>query len=232
MSWLANSIRTRGVDDNMMRSGPVISVVDATTTLAFLPASSDGKAGLIFICGSGISAEAYAPLLRPVAEAGYPVFIVKLPYRFAPLESTKQAAVDRARGVITAHPEVSHWVISGHSLGGALAARLAHADAGGLSGMVLIGTTHPKDDDLSFLHMPVTKVYASNDGIAPPDRVLSNQGLLPKHTKWVEIKGGNHSQFGRYGHQLFDGEATISREEQETITRSALLDAIAGVARS
>jgi predicted dienelactone hydrolase len=97
--------------------------------------------------------------------------------------------------------------------------------------MVLIGTTHPKEDDLSLLQIPVTKVYASNDGIAPPDRIRSNQGLLPKQTKWVEIRGGNHSQFGRYGHQLFDGTATISREEQETITRSAILEAITGVAK-
>jgi pimeloyl-ACP methyl ester carboxylesterase len=205
--------------------------VDQAATLAFLPASSDGKTALIFICGSGISAYAYAPLLRPIAEAGYPVFMVKLPYRFAPLGSHKQAAVDRARGVITAHPEVSHWVIAGHSLGGALAARVAQSDAGALSAMVLIGTTHPKEDDLSFLQIPVTKVYASNDGVAPPDRILSNQGLLPKHTKWVEIKGGNHSQFGRYGHQLFDGTATISRDEQETITRSAILETIAEVAK-
>jgi hypothetical protein len=97
--------------------------------------------------------------------------------------------------------------------------------------MVLVGTTHPKEEDLSFLQMPVTKVYASADGIAPPDRVLGNRGLLPKHTRWVEITGGNHSQFGRYGHQLFDGTATISREEQEMITRSAILEAIAAVAK-
>jgi pimeloyl-ACP methyl ester carboxylesterase len=210
-----------------MRSSAAISVVDNATTLAFVPVSSDRKTALIFLCGAGISAHAYAPLLRPIADTGVPVFVVKLPYRFAPLESNKRAAMDRARGVIAAHPEVSHWVISGHSLGGALAARLARSDEAGFSSLVLIGTTHPKEDDLSFLHMPVTKVYASNDGVAPPDVVLANRGLLPIHTKWVEIKGGNHSQFGRYGHQLFDGTATIIREEQEAITRSAILDAIA-----
>jgi pimeloyl-ACP methyl ester carboxylesterase len=137
--------------------------------------------------------------------------------------------MDSARRVIAAHPQVAHWVISGHSLGAALAARLARSDETALSALVLIGTTHPKEDNLSFLQIPVTKVYASHDGIAPRDRVLANRGLLPKHTRWVEITGGNHSQFGRYGHQLFDGTATISREEQEMITRSAILDAITGV---
>jgi pimeloyl-ACP methyl ester carboxylesterase len=231
MSWLANSVRTRGVDAATLRNSPAVSVVDQATTLAFLPVSSSGTTALIFICGSGVTADAYAPLLRPVAEAGYPVFVIKLPYRFAPLESNKQAAVDRARAVIAAQPATWHWVVSGHSLGGALAARLAQSDAGALSALVLIGTTHPKEHDLSGLQIPVTKVYASNDGIAPPARILANRGLLPANTTWVEISGGNHSQFGRYGHQLFDGAATISRDEQESITRSALLDALAARSR-
>jgi pimeloyl-ACP methyl ester carboxylesterase len=232
VSWLANSVRTRGVDENTLRSNEEVSILNDATGLTFLPASSNGPAALVFICGSGIAAEAYAPLLRPLAEEGFPVFVVKLPYRFAPLESHKQAAVGRAHGVIAAHPEVKQWVIAGHSLGGALAARIARVDSGSLSGMVLVATTHPKDDDLSFLRIPVTKIYASNDGVAPPDRVLANRGLLPSHTKWVEIAGGNHSQFGRYGHQLFDGTATISREAQEALTRAAILQVLAGIGGS
>ncbi len=229
VSWLANSVRTRGVDENTLRSDRKVSVLNDATGLTFLPGSSVGHTALIFFCGSGIAAEAYAPLLRPLAEQGFPVFIVRLPYRFAPLESHKQAAMGRASGVISAHPEVQHWVLAGHSLGGALAARMARVDSGALAAMVLVATTHPKDDDLSFLRIPVTKIYASNDGIASPDRVLANRGLLPQHTKWVEITGGNHSQFGRYGHQLFDGTATISREEQEELARSAILRMLAGI---
>jgi pimeloyl-ACP methyl ester carboxylesterase len=231
MLWLANSYRTRGVVDDMLRSSPAISVVDGAATLEFLPAASDGKPALIFICGSGVSAHAYAPMLRPIAAAGYSVFVVKLPYRFAPLESHKQAAVNRARGVIAAHPEIPRWVVSGHSLGGALACRVTQADPKAISAMVLIGTTHPKQDDLSDLQLPVTKVCASNDGIAPLDRIRSNKKLLPAHTKWVEIKGGNHSQFGHYGHQLFDGTATITRESQQAVTRSALIEALTEVER-
>lgn len=232
ISWLANSVRTRGVDEETLRSNREVTVLDDATGLTFLPVSTSGRTGLVFICGSGIAAEAYAPLLRPIAEQGFPVFIVRLPYRFAPLESHKRTALDRTREVIATHPEVARWVVAGHSLGAALAARLARSDARLLSAIVLIATTHPKDDDLSLLRIPVTKVYASNDGIAPPDRVLANRGLLPPHTKWIEIEGGNHSQFGRYGHQLFDGTATIGRVEQEALTRSALLRALAEVERT
>lgn len=86
-----------------------------------------------------------------------------------------------------------------------------------------------KQNDLSFLLLPVTKIYATNDGIAPAGKVLSNRRLLPESTKWIEIDGGNHSQFGHYGHQLFDGKASISREAQQAIVRSTLLESLAGV---
>lgn len=59
--------------------------------------------------------------------------------------------------------------------------------------------------------------------------MLANRGLLPADTTWVAIPGGNHSQFGRYGHQLLDGEATISREDQEAMTRKVLKEALAEV---
>jgi hypothetical protein len=55
---------------------------------------------------------------------------------------------------------------------------------------------------------------------------MANKGLLPHHTEWVQIEGGNHSQFGHYGHQLFDGTATVSRGVQQAATREAILKAL------
>ena len=77
----------------------------------------------------------------------------------------------------------------------------------------------------------MTKVYGSNDGVAPPDRVRANRALLPPHTRWIEIAGGNHSQFGRYGRQLFDSRPAIGRKEQERITRAAILEMLERVRR-
>jgi pimeloyl-ACP methyl ester carboxylesterase len=222
MGYLANSVRTRGVGDWLLASTTAVRVVDTDETLAFVPVSPSGR-GLIFICGSGVAAEAYGPLLRPVADAGYAVHIVKLPYRFAPFEAHKIAALGRVKRLIEQHPEIEEWVIAGHSLGGALAARTSEPKTVAL---VLIGTTHPKRHSLASLRIPITKVYATNDGIAPPERTLANRHLLPSHTKWMEIRGGNHSQFGHYGHQLFDGNASVAREEQQAMTRAALLEAL------
>jgi pimeloyl-ACP methyl ester carboxylesterase len=231
MTWLANSVRTRGVDDELLRSSNGVSVVDGATTLEFLPPTASSAAGLVFICGGGVAAPAYAPLLRPVADAGYPVFIVRLPFRFAPFASHKDEAITRAHQVIASHHAIRHWVIAGHSLGGALAARMVHASPQLVSGLMLMATTHPRDQDLSSLQLPVTKVYGTNDGVAPAATVQANARLLPPHTKWVAIDGGNHSQFGHYGHQLFDGTATISRDAQQTLVRSELLTMLSLVAR-
>jgi pimeloyl-ACP methyl ester carboxylesterase len=229
--WLTNSYRTRGLDPAVLESDAAVNVANTAATLDLSPVASKSETALIFICGSGVAAEAYLPMLRPVAEAGNAVFIVKLPYRFAPLESHKQAAIDRALDVIATHPRIRHWVVAGHSLGGALACRVVQSDHKSISGLVLIGTTHPKEDDLSSLPMPVTKIYGTDDGVAPPDRMFENRGLLPKHTRFVEIEGGNHSQFGHYGHQLFDGTPSISRETQQTTTRAALLEMLDNVAK-
>jgi len=209
-----------------MRGSAMVTVVETDETLEFVPAQP-ARSALVFVCGSGVAAEAYAPLLRPIAEAGYGVSIVKLPLRFAPLESHKQGAIERVRKVIAAHSQDRRWVIAGHSLGAALSCRVVQGGSDHIKAMVLLGTTHPKEDDLSGLKIPVTKVVASNDGVAPKNKVDANKHLLPATTKWVVIEGGNHSQFGNYGHQLMDGKATISREEQQRLARDAILERLA-----
>ena len=134
--------------------------------------------------------------------------------------------MDRVRDVIAAHPQVSRWAISGHSLGGALACRMVQSDPQAFSAMVLVGTTHPKLDD------PVLSCDASDEGLWLQRRRgaagadVIQQETTPEDTQWVEIDGGNHSQFGHYGHQLFDGKATTSREAQQAATRSAILEAL------
>lgn len=221
--WLANSYRTQGVDERLLLSDARVAVREDDAYLEFQPSARGARTALLFFCGSGVAAQAYAPLLRPVAEAGFPVVVVKLPYRFAPLESHKAEAIARAAGAMAAHPGIAGWVLSGHSQGGALAARFADGGARGVAALALVGTTHPKERSLAALAIPVAKVYGSHDEVAPAARVLANKRLLPPHTEWVEIVGGNHSQFGHYGRQLGDGTASIAREAQQEQVRAVLL---------
>jgi pimeloyl-ACP methyl ester carboxylesterase len=225
-SWMLNSFRTQGFPPSMLASDARVSVRRSQGVLSFMPTSAAASSGLVFIVGAGVAPEAYAPLLRPIAEEGHPVFVVALPYWIAPLEEHKTRAVLGARAIVEREAAAANWVLAGHSLGGALACRIAQDAPSKVKAMVLIGTSHPKTFDLSHARIPITKVVATRDGVATPEMVQANKHLLPAGTRWVEIEGGNHSQFGHYGHQLLDGSPTVSREEQQAAARAALLDAL------
>jgi hypothetical protein len=59
--------------------------------------------------------------------------------------------------------------------------------------------------------------------LATPDKIDASRPLLPPDAQWVAIEGGNHAQFGFYGPQSGDNEATISREEQQAQIAAATL---------
>jgi pimeloyl-ACP methyl ester carboxylesterase len=101
-----------------------------------------------------------------------------------------------------------------------------------LAGLVLVGTTHPRELDLTALRVPVAKVYGTADGIAPSEDVLAGARRLPPGTAWIELPGANHAQFGHYGPQFLDGEATMTREEQQARTRAVLLERLGGASRA
>jgi len=89
-----------------------------------------------------------------------------------------------------------------------------------------LGTTHPRDIDLSEIDIPVLKIYGTNDGVASPRKVQNNRSKLPSSANLVAIEGGNHSQFGYYGSQLGDNSADISREQQQEMILNEILQFI------
>lgn len=228
---LFNQFRTQKIEPKLLQTSNNVEVSNIDDYLQFSPTLSK-KSGLLFFCGSGVEAEAYAPLLRPIAEKGYVTVIVKLPGRFAMLPGQKELALSKAEAHIKRNSEVGRWVVGGHSLGAALSCRFIQLYPNLCSGLVLVGTTHPKNDDLSNLAIPVTKIYGTEDGVAPQSKVEANRSLLPLSTNWVLIQGANHSQFANYGHQLQDGKATISPEAQQSLVREKLILMLAGLENS
>ena len=228
-AWLVNSYRTQGVDATLLKSDTRIDVISESRSLRFIPRGARSASGLLFISGAGVSAEAYAPMLRPLAEEGHMVVIIRLPWRIAPLQSHKHTALERARAVMAESTGVTRWVLGGHSLGGALASQLALTPPPGTTALVLIATSHPKRFSLAGTSLAVTKVYGSRDGIATPEMIGATRYLLPDDTAMIPIEGANHSQFAHYGHQLMDGHSTISREEQQARTRSVLSAALSPI---
>ena len=187
--------------------------------------------GLLFFPGALVEAAAYAPLVRSIARAGYPAVLVEVPRRGVLGGADGRAIVERAQRSISEVPSVSRWVLAGHSRGGAVAARLARDSGLRVGGIVLVGTSHPRDFSIADLQVPVTKILGSRDAVSPLVKSEANRRLLPTSTRWIVLEGGNHSQFGLYGFQPGDHSATIDRTKQQTLTLEAILDTMKAVAR-
>ena len=226
--WMANSFRARGFDKSILESDSKVTVAETSRFISFRPNASSQPVGLIFFPGGMVQPEAYAPMSRTIAEQGYSVFIIKLPFGSAPLESQEADVINQALEIISANASIQHWFVGGHSRGAAIASRFAYAHGDSFDGLILIGTSHPKEQafDLSNSALAVTKIYASNDGLASLDEVEDNAIYLPANTSWILIEGGNHSQFGYFGKLLGDNPATLSHEQQQELTIEAILSAL------
>jgi pimeloyl-ACP methyl ester carboxylesterase len=195
---------------------------------SFMPAGTHSDTGLLFFAGAMVDPRAYAPLLRRVAEAGHPVMLVALPRRGVMGGADGAEVLNRGVTATLSAPDVRQWVLAGHSKGGKVAAELARVGAPSFAGLVLIGTSHPRDFSLANTRLPVTRIYGTRDTVADVEKLEQNRINLPPAITDVPIDGGNHSQFGYYGFQPGDWPATISRQDQQRQTLAALLAALGG----
>ena len=162
--------------------------------------------GIIFYPGGKVESTAYLPMLDQLSRQGIHVILVDMPFNFAFLDSN---AANRAFELV---PEVKYWYISGHSLGGAMASNYASKNPEKVEGLILLGAY----------------IY----GDFPPSRTLTVYGTfndnLEKFINYTEnvviIDGGNHAQFGNYGKQAGDPDATISALEQQQQAIDAILN--------
>ena len=229
--WMVNSFRAQGFDRSILESDQKVIVEETSKLIHFQPNQNQQPTGLIFFPGGLVSPDAYAPISRAISEQGFNVFVVKLPFGSAPLESQEASVQKLALEIMGANNSIQYWAVGGHSRGAAIASRFALLYGESVDGLILRGTTHPKEEafDLSDSTLAVTKIYAANDGLASVDEVNANSRYLPDDTNWVLIEGGNHSQFGYYGSQLGDNKATISREQQQKLTVDAILFALKSI---
>jgi pimeloyl-ACP methyl ester carboxylesterase len=184
-------------------------LVTTQDRLIFRPVEQNLSTGLIFYPGGRVDPRSYAPAARDIAAEGHLVVIVPMPLNLAFL------APDRASTVVASFSEIEHWVIGGHSLGGAMAARFAYQSPSMVEGLLLWASYPARGNDLSDRDILVTSIYGTRDGLATPEEITASRALVPPNTEWVEIAGGNHAQFGWYGPQSGDNAATISREAQQ-----------------
>ncbi|UKA49909.1 alpha/beta hydrolase [Arthrobacter sp. FW305-123] len=182
-----------------------ISLSESPTALTMKPAGAAATRGLVFIPGARVEARAYADILRPAAEAGVLVVILKTPLNLSLLDG------NQARGAMVEHPGIATWAVGGHSLGGVSASSFAleNQDVDGL----LLYASYPLDSLRDRRDLQVLSVFGSEDGLSTPAKIEASRELLPLNTTFVEVRGGNHAFFGDYGAQPGDGEPSVSRDD-------------------
>src|SRR5512143_2021883 len=175
--------------------------------------------GFIFYPGGLVDPAAYAPLMKSLSDQGILSVIVSMPLDLAIF------GVNKANDVIAAYPEIKHWLIGGHSLGGSMSAEFVKGYPSSVAGIAFMAAYPADATNLSELPLKVVSIHGSNDGLATEPKIQNSLKNLPADTKVITIEGGNHAQYGNYGPQAGDGVATISRAEQQqqTVTASVKL---------
>ena len=176
--------------------------------MVFSPIAAASDTGVIIYPGGHVDPRAYAPLANEIASAGYLVVLPPMPLNLAFTD------INIADEIMAANPDIEHWYIGGHSLGGAMAAEYAADNAEKIDGLFLWASYSAKSTDLSTIpNLKVLSIYGTEDGGV--DEIRLSRERLPENVVWVEMVGANHAQFGWYGIQPGDGVANISREEQQ-----------------
>ncbi len=160
------------------------------------------KGGLAFYPGGLVEPQAYAPVLRKIAAAGYRVALLRVRFNLAVTEQGK------ARAALVEAPELP-WAVGGHSLGGVVASNFAQSNPEVRA--LVMWASYPQND-LSAKNLPTLALYGEKDGLIRQEQLAASQGKFPPGTFRQTIAGLNHAGFGGYGPQRGDNPATIPPE--------------------
>lgn len=170
-----------------------------------LSPTTPSDTALIFYPGAKVEYIAYLPILEKIKQrSGITCILVKMPFNMAIFDAN---AADK---IIDQFPAIKNWYIGGHSMGGAMASGYASKHQDTVKGLILLGAyiygEYPADQALT--------VYGTfNTSVAEKINYTGNI---------VVIEGGNHAQFGNYGKQKGDPDATITSEEQQNTAVEAI----------
>lgn len=174
--------------------------------LLILDSDTPSDTGFIFYPGGKVEAEAYLPLLDQLRDRGITCILVKMPFNLAVFNK------NGGEEAFAARPDIAHWLIGGHSLGGVMASDFAVDHPDRIEGVVLLGAYvyggWTADKALT--------VYGSMDRVLDKTKIDYTENVLV-------IDGGNHANFGNYGKQEGDGNATIPAARQQAETVEAFL---------
>lgn len=200
--YASDYYRADDVAVSAMQSDSVTQLGDRLITVS---PEAPSNTAIMFYPGAKVEYFAYLPLMEKIKDSsGVICILVKMPFNMAIFDP------NAAEEIMNQFPEIDNWYIAGHSMGGAMASDYASSNQDKVKGLILLGAyiygDFPEDKALT--------IYGSfNTSVA--EKINYTENI-------VVIEGGNHAQFGNYGKQKGDVDATISRDEQQNIAAEAI----------
>lgn len=179
--------------------------------------TADTEKGIVFYPGGKVEETAYAPLLLELAENGYDVYLVKMPAKLAIF------GMNAAEDIMDEADHIEEWTMMGHSLGGAMAASFSASHDEEVDALVLLAAY--STENLKNADIKVYSFYGSEDKVLNMEKYEEYHENLPETAVEAIIEGGNHAYYAHYGEQDGDGEATITRDEQQESVLDLFLNA-------
>jgi len=147
-------------------------IVNQDKWITFHPAQEEESIGWIFYPGGRVDPRSYAPLANELARNGNLVVITPMPFNLAIF------GANRASQIIEHNAAITHWIIAGHSLGGAMAVKYIDDHPGEVSVLILLAPHPAAQNDISDQRVIGASLYGSRDGLVDIQTIYDTQHLL------------------------------------------------------
>ncbi|KHE68502.1 alpha/beta fold hydrolase [Halobacillus sp. BBL2006] len=172
---------------------------------------AEKSTGIILYPGAKVEPEAYSYIAQRFSDKGYFVGIPQVRLNLSMLDTNKAAEA------INQYTSIEKWYVGGHSLGGVSAASFAKNHPNRVNGLIFLASYPSSGNSFADTNLPILSIYAENDGLTTLNKINETKKLLSNESVLYKINGGNHAQFGMYGPQKGDKEATLTAKEQQDI---------------
>jgi dienelactone hydrolase len=219
-------VKCSKLPDEDLLDGVSQQLTETNDFIILSPEEGTPKTTMIFYPGGLVDPHSYLKWQDQLvaSDSTLQIITVKMPSNLAVINSNKGVRL------FEQFTDMERWIISGHSLGGAMATNMIEEYPEKLKALIYLAA-YPADDRIKDYKGGVLSISGENDGLTTPADIQDRMSDLPEayemnsildfpndvkaKTLYYQIVGGNHAQFGNYGKQGDDLEATITRDQQQ-----------------
>lgn len=212
--YISDYYHAEKIASDCLNDSSNVSVIETSNGLLLDGPGND--TALIFYPGAKVEYTSYAPLFMNLSEQGIDCYLVEMPFNLAFLgQNSADEIIDDGN--------YSHYFISGHSLGGVMAASYVNS-TNETDGLILFASY-----STSEIEKPVLSIYGSEDKVLNREKYDESKGFIDDNLTEFDIPGANHAQFGYYGNQSGDGVAKITPQKQQNECVNKIIEFIMAI---